>query len=182
MQQHPGNVEWPELRNQDGQFCPSLEFMPMLLQEVSRHSSPVDVVALAASAAAAAASSTAVSRIAVQSLGFDDTTPDSCVSAEAAGGDLSAETAAAAAAARDGDGSGGGAAPGAESQHSASEAGGVVRAVHALKSAARRSRCAIMVSVPAGVLPCPCGLLPALPFSSTTDCTLEVCHAGARGN
>lgn len=109
------------------------------LQEVSRHSATADVVTLAA---APAASLDAISRITVQSLGCSAATSDA---AAAQGGDA----AVAAAAAQGGDGTGNSAASDAASGHSA-EAAGVVRAVHALKRAARRGRCAVMVTVPAG--------------------------------
>jgi hypothetical protein len=112
-----------------------------LSQDISRHSCAADAAALAAWQPATAAS---IRRIAVQSLGRSS----------AAGGSHSTDVAAPPAAPGNRGCAGGAAEQGADAwPHGAAEAAGVVRAVHALKCATRRSRCVAMVTVPAGALP-----------------------------
>ena len=107
-----------------------------IVQEVSRHSSAADVAALAVTPAAC---EPGIRRLAVQSLGRS----------AAAGGSSGAGASEPPSAAPD--------TGAAEHQgglpQGADRAAGVVRALHALKRAARRSRCAVVVTVPAGAYP-----------------------------
>lgn len=117
-----------------------LHSMCTLPQDVSRHSRAADVAAFVASQPAAAAS---IRRIAVQSLGRCD----------AASGSHSTGVASPPAEIGGRSCASGAAEQGADAcAYGAAQAAGVLRAVHALKCTTRRSRCAAMITVPAGAL------------------------------
>jgi hypothetical protein len=105
-------------------------------QEVSRHSGAADVVALAATPAA---SGPGIRRIAVQSLGRSAASVGSSGAVASEPPSAAHDTGAA-------DHQGG-------PPQGADRAAGVVWALHALKRAARCSRCAVVVTVAAGAPP-----------------------------